>query len=101
MYTYDHLFLCLQGKSIPQGATIVKLVTTQAGTTGKQTAIVTSQHQAGQQAATNVIGVSSMQQVHIMSCIGLPPFCNFSVVLVKVCPEGCKARNTFSNFHEY
>jgi hypothetical protein len=57
----------LQGKSIPQGATIVKLVTTQAGGTGKPTAIITSQ--AGQtirtatagQTPSTILGISSVQ----------------------------------------
>ena len=47
-----------QNKGIPQGATIVKLVTTQAGT-GKPTAIITST-QAGQTPST-ILGISSVQ----------------------------------------
>ena len=49
----------IQGKQIPQGATIVKLVTTQAGGTGKPTAIITSQ--AGGQTPSNILGISSVQ----------------------------------------
>lgn len=58
-----------QGKNIPPGATIVKLVTTQAGGTGKPTAIITSQ--AGQsiahsvatpgQTPSTILGISSVQ----------------------------------------
>ncbi|KAL4225895.1 Host cell factor 2 [Mactra antiquata] len=48
-----------KGGSLPQGATIVKLVTSQAGQ-GKPTAIITSQGHTGQ-TPSNIIGLSSVQ----------------------------------------
>lgn len=44
---------------LPQGATIVKLVTTQSGGTGKPTAIITTS-QPGQTPST-ILGISSVQ----------------------------------------
>lgn len=68
-YNYHHSSLdilrspdyhLLQTKGpLPQGATIVKLVTTQAGGTGKPTAIITTS-QAGQTPST-ILGISSVQ----------------------------------------
>ena len=67
---FKKLSTFFQGKSIPQGATIVKLVTTQPGS-GKPTAIITSsqggQHQLQQaqqvsaQTPSNIMGISSVQ----------------------------------------
>ena len=51
-------FASLQSKGIPQGATIVKLVTTQSGA-GKPTAIITTT-QSGQTPST-ILGISSVQ----------------------------------------
>ncbi|XP_053378381.1 host cell factor 1-like isoform X2 [Mercenaria mercenaria] len=48
-----------KGGTLPQGATIVKLVTSQAGQ-GKPTAIITSQGHTGQ-TPSNIIGLSSVQ----------------------------------------
>lgn len=58
----DHLLLSFQtkGGTLPQGATIVKLVTSQAGGQGKPTAIITSQGHTGQ-TPSNIIGLSSVQ----------------------------------------
>ncbi|XP_052780267.1 host cell factor 1-like isoform X2 [Mya arenaria] len=47
-----------KGGTLPQGATIVKLVTSQAGGQGKPTAIITSQ---SGQTPSNIIGLSSVQ----------------------------------------
>ena len=49
-----------KGGTLPQGATIVKLVTSQAGGQGKPTAIITSQGHAGH-TPSNIIGLSSVQ----------------------------------------
>jgi len=62
----------LQGKSIPQGATIVKLVTTQAGGTGKPTAILTTS-QAGGVTPSNIMGISSVQPQVRMSAPATRP----------------------------
>ena len=58
------LFIILQNKGIPQGATIVKLVTTQAGGGSKPTAIITTSQASGSgsgQTPTNILGISSVQ----------------------------------------
>ncbi len=57
-------FFQQQNKGIPQGATIVKLVTTQAGGTGKPTAIITTSQPGGSgsgQTPSNILGISSVQ----------------------------------------
>ena len=53
----------LQGKVVPQGATIVKLVTTQtAGGVARPTTVVTTQ---ASQTPSTILGISSVQpQVH-------------------------------------
>ena len=61
---YGLNFLQQQNKGIPQGATIVKLVTTQAGGTGKPTAIITTSQPGGSgsgQTPSNILGISSVQ----------------------------------------
>lgn len=58
---------------LPQGATIVKLVTTQSGGTGKPTAIITTS-QPGQTPST-ILGISSVQPqvwVHFKSIAVIP-----------------------------
>lgn len=57
---YNVVNFALQTKGpLPQGATIVKLVTTQSGGTGKPTAIITTS-QPGQTPST-ILGISSVQ----------------------------------------
>ena len=64
--------ISVQSKGIPQGATIVKLVTTQAGSGGKPTAIITSNQQSGQ-TPSNILGLTSVQPQVALLTINLLP----------------------------
>ena len=68
----------LQNKGIPQGATIVKLVTTQAGGSGKPTAIITTSQAGGSSAGqtpSNILGISSVQPQGTRVVVSLTAMC--------------------------
>lgn len=80
LVSFDFLYLIQPKNPLPQGATIVKLVTTQAGGVAKPATVLSTQSTTGGQTPT-ILGISSVQPNVSKTGISLS-LCLFSSDLV-------------------